>query len=67
MTADPYRAELAAAFAERRCACGAPACSVVIGFAPVIEAGILLKREVPDRVRCLRCLAVQPQAQKAGE
>lgn len=51
-------AELAAAFAARRCRCGAPASAVVVGMNLVREAGIVLRREVKDRNLCLRCVGL---------
>lgn len=50
-----YRAELARELAKRRCACGARATVFEVGFAPVVELGITLKRGVKERNLCLRC------------
>jgi hypothetical protein len=49
---DAYQGGLAARFAARRCRCGAPATVVIIGSVAVREAGVLLKRAVPDRNLC---------------
>ena len=49
---DAYQAGLAARFTARRCRCGAPAVVVIIGCIAVREAGITLKRAVPDRNLC---------------
>jgi len=47
-----YQTQLATQFASRRCRCGAPATTVIIGNETVREAGILLKRAKPDRNLC---------------
>jgi hypothetical protein len=49
---EDFRAELATIYAKRRCRCGAPAVVVIIGSTAVREAGITLKRAVPDRNLC---------------
>jgi len=48
-----WHADLAAAFAARRCDCGAPAVSIAPGQDELREAGILLRAATPDRCRCL--------------
>lgn len=50
---EDFRAELATLYAKRRCRCGAPATVVIPGTASVREAGITLKRAVPDRNLCI--------------
>lgn len=50
---ESYQTQLATSFAARRCRCGAPAVVVIIGSASVREAGIVLKRAVPDRNLCI--------------
>lgn len=49
----PWLTELAAAFASRRCHCGAPAQCVCPGTAEIREAGMLLCAAVQDRAFCL--------------
>ncbi len=48
-----WHADLAAAFALRRCACGAPAVAIQPGEDELREAGILIRPATPDRCRCL--------------
>lgn len=48
-----WHAELAASFNMRRCRCGAEAVAIIPGDNAVREAGILLKRAVPDRNLCM--------------
>jgi hypothetical protein len=55
----PDTAELAEAFALRRCACGAPAVSVAPGSLAVVEIGIMLRGPTPDRGFCLQCVGGQ--------
>jgi len=48
-------AQLSERFSTRRCFCGEPACMVLPGNPSVrAEIGILVKRAVPDRNRCLQ-------------
>jgi hypothetical protein len=56
-----YHAELARAFAARRCACGAPVQVTVVvpGEVALIECGIVLKGAKPDRNLCLRCAGLE--------
>jgi hypothetical protein len=49
---EAYRATLAAQFCARRCACGAPAVSVIAGEEPAHQAGIRLSAGRPDRNLC---------------
>jgi hypothetical protein len=51
-TVEDFRAELATLYAKRRCRCGAPATVVIIGTAAVRQAGIVLKRSIPDQNLC---------------
>lgn len=52
-----YHAELAREWNARRCACGAPVDVVLVevGRNAVREAGMMLKKNVPDRNYCLAC------------
>lgn len=61
-----YQADLAAAFAARRCRCGAPAVMVIPGSVAVREMGSVLKRAVPDRNLCLRHAGLISRQERAA-